>query len=162
MAAESCLTELDLSDNAFGPTGVEPIIPLLTSSSFYSIKVLKFNNNGLGIKGGTVSRKIWFWALYSTWPLNLWQRALWERENLSVKDTAPISLPQFVLIHFWVAQKRMVFLFYNDLVLCCCANFYLVFVQSTSEMPRRSSECGPEACAGDICGRKESAGERRR
>lgn len=55
MGAESCLTELDLSDNAFGPTGVEPIIPLLTSSSFYTIKVLKFNNNGLGIKGGTVS-----------------------------------------------------------------------------------------------------------
>lgn len=58
MAAESILTELDLSDNAFGPTGVQPIIPLLTSSSFYSIKVLKFNNNGLGITGGKVSRKI--------------------------------------------------------------------------------------------------------
>ena len=58
MAAESTLTELDLSDNAFGPTGVQPIIPLLTSSSFYSIKVLKFNNNGLGITGGKVSRKI--------------------------------------------------------------------------------------------------------
>lgn len=55
MAAESYLTELDLSHNAFGPTGVEPIIPLLTSASFYSIKILKFNNNGLGIKGGTVS-----------------------------------------------------------------------------------------------------------
>lgn len=55
MGAEAHLTELDLSDNAFGPTGVEPIIPLLTSPSFYSIKVLKFNNNGLGIKGGTVS-----------------------------------------------------------------------------------------------------------
>lgn len=55
MKAGACLTELDLSDNALGPTGVEPIIPLLISSSFYSIKVLKFNNNGLGIKGGTVS-----------------------------------------------------------------------------------------------------------
>ena len=59
IAAKANLTELDLSDNAFGPTGVEPIIPLLTSTSFYSIKILKFNNNGLGIKGGTVSlRKI--------------------------------------------------------------------------------------------------------
>ena len=57
MAAESHLVELDLSDNAFGPTGVEPIIPLLTSPSFYSIKILKFNNNGLGIKGGTVSHE---------------------------------------------------------------------------------------------------------
>ncbi len=56
MTAQAFLTELDLSDNAFGPTGVEPIIPLLRSPSFYSIKVLRFNNNGLGIKGGTVSR----------------------------------------------------------------------------------------------------------
>lgn len=55
MEAGACLTELDFSDNAFGPTGVEPLLSLLTSPSFYSIKVLKFNNNGLGIKGGTVS-----------------------------------------------------------------------------------------------------------
>ena len=37
----------------------------------------------------------------------------------------------------------------------------LVFVQSSSEVPRRSRECGPEACTGGVCGRKESAGERR-
>ncbi len=55
MKAQACLVELDLSDNALGPTGVEPIIPLLTSDSLYSVKVLKFNNNGLGIKGGKVS-----------------------------------------------------------------------------------------------------------
>ena len=59
MGAEAHLTELDLSDNAFGPTGVEPIVPLLTSPSLYSIKVLKFNNNGLGIKGGTVSLDVY-------------------------------------------------------------------------------------------------------
>ena len=60
MNAWACLTELDLSDNAMGPTGVEPIVKLLTSSSLYSIKVLKFNNNGLGIKGGKVGN-IWLY-----------------------------------------------------------------------------------------------------
>ena len=52
--AEAHLTELDLSDNAFGPAGVEAITTLLTSPSGYSLKVLKFNNNGLGIGGGKV------------------------------------------------------------------------------------------------------------
>ena len=65
MKAQACLVELDLSDNALGPTGVEPIIPLLTSNSFYSVRVLKFNNNGLGIKGGKVSRRyLWTVAGY--------------------------------------------------------------------------------------------------
>ena len=66
MKAKSCLVELDLSDNALGPTGVEHIIPLLKSPSFYSIKVLKFNNNGLGSKGGVVSGRCIFvrWAGY--------------------------------------------------------------------------------------------------
>lgn len=105
MASECCLTELDLSDNAFGPTGVEPIIPLLTSPSFYSIKVLKFNNNGLGIKGGTVC--------YTT------------HRNLHTLLTS-VSL---------------------------------VFVRSTFEVPRGSSECGSEAGTGGVRSREKSAGE---
>lgn len=48
--------ELDLSDNAFGPTGLEGVKSLLTSQVCYSLKVLKFNNNGLGIGGGKVRR----------------------------------------------------------------------------------------------------------
>ena len=55
MKAEAHLTELDLSDNAFGPDGVKAVTALLTSSSCFSLKVLKFNNNGLGSKGGNVS-----------------------------------------------------------------------------------------------------------
>ena len=55
MAAQACLTELDLSDNAFGPAGVEALIGFLTSPSCFSLKVVRFNNNGLGSKGGTVS-----------------------------------------------------------------------------------------------------------
>ena len=55
MKADAHLTELDLSDNAFGPDGVKAVTALLTSPSCFSLKVLKFNNNGLGSKGGTVS-----------------------------------------------------------------------------------------------------------
>lgn len=47
--------ELDLSDNAFGPAGVEGVSTLLTSEVCYSLKILKFNNNGLGIGGGKVA-----------------------------------------------------------------------------------------------------------
>ena len=48
------LTELDLSDNAFGPDGVKSIKKLLMSPVCYSLEVLKLNNNGLGIGGGKV------------------------------------------------------------------------------------------------------------
>lgn len=49
------LVELDLSDNAFGLAGVKGIVTLLTSSAAFTIKVLRFNNNGLGIGGGKVT-----------------------------------------------------------------------------------------------------------
>lgn len=48
------MTELDLCDNAFGPDGVKAVTKLLTSPSCFSLQVLKFNNNGLGIGGGKV------------------------------------------------------------------------------------------------------------
>lgn len=40
---------LDLSDNAFGPAGATPLIPLLSTN--HNIKILKLNNCGLGIEG---------------------------------------------------------------------------------------------------------------
>ncbi|KAJ3182206.1 hypothetical protein HDU85_003248 [Gaertneriomyces sp. JEL0708] len=43
------LIELDLSDNAFGPAGAEPLQRLLTNNRH--IQILKLNNNGLGIEG---------------------------------------------------------------------------------------------------------------
>ncbi|KAF2879068.1 hypothetical protein ILUMI_27103 [Ignelater luminosus] len=46
------LTELDLSDNAFGPIGVQGLASLLRSSSCYALEELRLNNNGLGIGGG--------------------------------------------------------------------------------------------------------------
>ncbi|BFZ14600.1 hypothetical protein BsWGS_17638 [Bradybaena similaris] len=52
MEASCHLVELDLSDNAFGPNGVVGLVDLLKSTSCYSLKELKLNNNGLGIGGG--------------------------------------------------------------------------------------------------------------
>ncbi|XP_050295761.1 ran GTPase-activating protein 1-like [Anthonomus grandis grandis] len=46
------LTELDLSDNAFGPIGVQGLAALLRSPACYALQELKLNNNGLGITGG--------------------------------------------------------------------------------------------------------------
>ncbi|XP_019766376.1 ran GTPase-activating protein 1 [Dendroctonus ponderosae] len=46
------LTELDLSDNAFGPIGVQGLAFLLRSPSCYALETLRLNNNGLGITGG--------------------------------------------------------------------------------------------------------------
>ena len=51
------LTELDLSDNAFGPIGVEGLAGLLTSPVCYSLQELRLNNNGLGITGGKMLAK---------------------------------------------------------------------------------------------------------
>lgn len=50
--AGSRLTELDMSDNAFGPIGVEGLASLLRSASCFALEELRLNNNGLGITGG--------------------------------------------------------------------------------------------------------------
>lgn len=55
MSAGARLTELDLSDNAFGPDGVKGIEQLLKSPSCHTLRELKLNNCGMGIGGGKVS-----------------------------------------------------------------------------------------------------------
>jgi Ran GTPase-activating protein 1 len=52
------LLELDLSDNAFGPIGVEGLAMLLRSHSCHALQILKLNNNGLGIGGGKVCHNV--------------------------------------------------------------------------------------------------------
>ncbi|XP_071087260.1 ran GTPase-activating protein 1-like [Haliotis cracherodii] len=52
IAAGAQLVELDLSDNAFGPNGVQGLVDLIKSSSCYTLQELRLNNNGLGITGG--------------------------------------------------------------------------------------------------------------
>lgn len=54
IAANAKLVELDLSDNAFGPDGVKACVKLLTSHACYSLRILRLNNNGLGVGGGKV------------------------------------------------------------------------------------------------------------
>jgi len=54
MVAKANLVELDLSDNAFGPNGMNGLTDFLRSSSCYSLRELRLNNNGLGIQGGKV------------------------------------------------------------------------------------------------------------
>lgn len=55
MSAGARLTELDLSDNAFGPDGVKGVEQLLKSSSCHTLRELKLNNCGMGIGGGKVN-----------------------------------------------------------------------------------------------------------
>jgi Ran GTPase-activating protein 1 len=43
------IDSIDLSDNAFGPHGAKPLMKLLIENG--GIRVLKLNNNGLGIQG---------------------------------------------------------------------------------------------------------------
>ncbi|XP_042364366.1 ran GTPase-activating protein 1b [Plectropomus leopardus] len=54
MSAGARLTELDLSDNAFGPDGVKGIEQLLKSPSCHTLRELKLNNCGMGIGGGKI------------------------------------------------------------------------------------------------------------
>lgn len=54
MISDTRLTELDLSDNAFGPDGVTGIEALLKSPVCHTLQELRLNNCGMGIGGGTV------------------------------------------------------------------------------------------------------------
>ena len=52
--SNAMLTELDLSDNAFGPNGIKGAVNLLSSPACFSLKILTLNNVGLGIGGAKV------------------------------------------------------------------------------------------------------------
>ncbi|KAJ0044250.1 hypothetical protein NL108_004067, partial [Boleophthalmus pectinirostris] len=54
MCAGARLTELDLSDNAFGPDGVKGIEQLLKSPACHTLRELRLNNCGMGIGGGKI------------------------------------------------------------------------------------------------------------
>ncbi|XP_060535772.1 ran GTPase-activating protein 1 [Cylas formicarius] len=73
------LTELDLSDNAFGPIGVEGLASLLRSPTCYALQELRLNNNGLGITGG-----------------KLLASALTDCYNSSKNEGKPLALKVFV------------------------------------------------------------------
>ncbi|CAG9859602.1 unnamed protein product [Phyllotreta striolata] len=79
VTAGAKLTELDLSDNAFGPIGVEGLASLLRSSSCFALEELKLNNNGLGITGG-----------------KLLASALTDCFNCSKENGKPLALKVFI------------------------------------------------------------------
>ncbi|KAL7869151.1 hypothetical protein AOLI_G00131390 [Acnodon oligacanthus] len=54
MTSGTRLTELDLSDNAFGPDGVKGIEGLLKSPVCHTLEELRLNNCGMGIGGGII------------------------------------------------------------------------------------------------------------
>ena len=51
------IVEINLSDNAFGPIGVEGLSAFLSSSACYTLEELRLNNCGMGIGGGKVKSK---------------------------------------------------------------------------------------------------------
>ncbi|KAG8038321.1 hypothetical protein G9C98_006648 [Cotesia typhae] len=73
------LVELDLSDNAFGPIGVQGLAALLSSSTCYTLQALRLNNNGLGISGGKMLAK-----------------ALLDCHANSSKEAKPLALKIFI------------------------------------------------------------------
>ncbi|EZA55277.1 ran GTPase-activating protein 1 [Ooceraea biroi] len=78
--AGSRLTELDLSDNAFGPIGIQGLANLLMSSPCYTLQELRLNNNGLGISGGKMLAK-----------------ALEKCHENSSKEGTPLALKVFIV-----------------------------------------------------------------
>ncbi|KPJ05354.1 Ran GTPase-activating protein 1 [Papilio xuthus] len=54
ITAGAHLSVLELSDNAFGPIGVQGLAKLLQSDVCSQLQELRLNNNGLGIKGGRI------------------------------------------------------------------------------------------------------------
>ncbi|XP_023348327.1 RANBP2-like and GRIP domain-containing protein 5/6 isoform X4 [Eurytemora carolleeae] len=57
MTAHAQLVELDLSDNAFGPIGMEGLTTFMTSPSCFTLQELRLNNTGCGVTGGKLLAK---------------------------------------------------------------------------------------------------------
>jgi len=83
--AKARIEELDLSDNALGPYGMEGVVEFIKSPACYSLKCLRLNNNGLGIYG-----------------VKMLAQALNECLSESTKAGTPLSLTTFI-----VGRNRM-------------------------------------------------------
>lgn len=102
------LTVIDLSDNAFGPDGAKPCVPLLKSEAcLHSLKVLKFNNNGLG-RGGVVIAKALEQACILTenkFPLEVFIAGRNRLEDPGAKSLAKAIVHMKSLKEFAIAQN---------------------------------------------------------
>ncbi|VVC30532.1 Ran-GTPase activating protein 1, C-terminal,Leucine-rich repeat,Leucine-rich repeat domain, L [Cinara cedri] len=79
LTANVRLSELDLSNNAFGPIGMEGLVKLLNSPVCYELQTLRLMNNGLGIGGAKMLAK-----------------ALIDNYNASLKAGTPFKLKVLV------------------------------------------------------------------
>lgn len=52
LAKDKQLESVNFGDNAFGPDGITPLVPLIAANT--QLKVLKLNNTGLGPRGGCI------------------------------------------------------------------------------------------------------------
>ncbi|XP_067914689.1 ran GTPase-activating protein 1-like isoform X2 [Heterodontus francisci] len=104
------LTELDLSDNAFGPDGIQSCEDLLKNRSCYTLKELRLNNCGLGTEGGKILSK-----------------ALKECHEKSSAEGQPLALKVFV-----AGRNRLE----NDGAVVLAETFRLIGTLEEVQMPQ--------------------------
>jgi Ran GTPase-activating protein (RanGAP) involved in mRNA processing and transport len=71
MASGAQLVELDLSDNAIGPSAISGLSEFLASEQASSLQVLKLNNCGLGVAG-----KVEFIFIYPFFLFSLFKKGM--------------------------------------------------------------------------------------
>lgn len=115
LTANVRLSELDLSNNAFGPIGMEGLVKLLNSPVCYELQILRLMNNGLGIGGAKMLAK-----------------ALIDNYNASCKAGTPFKLK--VLI---AGRNRLE----NDGIIALSQFFTLVKTMEEITIPQNGIYC---------------------
>lgn len=115
LTANVRLSELDLSNNAFGPIGMEGLVKLLNSRVCYELQTLRLMNNGLGIGGAKMLAK-----------------ALIDNYNASCKAGTPFKLKVLV-----AGRNRLE----NDGIIALSQFFTLVKTMEEITIPQNGIYC---------------------
>jgi len=115
LAANVHLSELDLSNNAFGPIGMKGLVKLLNSSVCYELQTLCLMNNGLGIGGAKMLAK-----------------ALIDNYEASCKAGTPFKLKVFI-----AGRNRLE----NDGIIALSRFFDLVKTMEEITIPQNGIYC---------------------
>lgn len=115
LTANVRLSELDLSNNAFGPIGMEGLVKLLNSPVCYELTTLRLMNNGLGIGGAKMLAK-----------------ALIDNYNASCKAGTPFQLKVLV-----AGRNRLE----NDGIIALSQFFNLVKTMEEITIPQNGIYC---------------------
>lgn len=113
--ANTRLSELDLSNNAFGPIGMQGLVKLLNSPVCYELQTLRLMNNGLGISGA-----------------KMLANALIDNYNASCKAGIPFKLKVFV-----AGRNRLE----NDGIIALSNFFSLVKTMEEITIPQNGIYC---------------------